>query len=86
MPRHHDVRVEDVDLKRLGSVPPVAYDRDLRGFADLPLVEKLGPRTLQTLAKVAGVIHFMERRSGSTIPPVFHSRSGAMPGIRFRRR
>jgi hypothetical protein len=57
MPRHHDVRREDVDLKRLGAVLAVAYDRELRTFADLLLVENLGPRTLQTLALAAEVIH-----------------------------
>ncbi len=57
MPRHHDVRAEDVDLKRLGAVLAVAYERELREFADLLLVEKLGPRTLQTLALVAEVVH-----------------------------
>jgi hypothetical protein len=57
MPRHHDVRPEDVDLKRLGAVLAVAYERDLKGFADLLLVENLGPRTLQTLAMVAEVVH-----------------------------
>src|SRR6202790_176477 len=57
MPQHHDVRAEDVDLKRLGAVLAVAYERDLHGFADLLLVENLGPRTLQTLAMVAEVIH-----------------------------
>jgi len=57
MPQHHDVRAKDVDLKRLGAVLAVAYERDLRGFADLLLVENLGPRTLQTLAMVAEVIH-----------------------------
>ena len=57
MPRHHEVRAEDVDLKRLGAVLAVAYERDLRTFADLVLVEKLGPRTLQTLAMVAEVVH-----------------------------
>jgi hypothetical protein len=57
MPRHHDVRREDVDLKRLGAVLAVAYERDLKGFADLLLVENLGPRTLQTLALVAEVVH-----------------------------
>jgi len=35
----------------------VAYDRDLKDFADLLLVENLGPRTLQSLALVAEVIH-----------------------------
>ena len=56
-PDHHDVRVENVDLKRLGSVLAVAYDRDLRTLADLLLVENVGPRTLQTLAMVAEVVH-----------------------------
>jgi uncharacterized protein len=57
MPSHHDVRAEDVDLKRLGAVLAVAYERELKGFADLLLVENLGPRTLQTMAMVAEVIH-----------------------------
>ena len=57
MPRHHDVRAEDVDLKRLGAVLAVAYERELHNFADLLLTESLGPRTLQTLAMVAEVIH-----------------------------
>jgi uncharacterized protein len=57
LPRHHDVRREDVDLKRLGAVLAVAYQRELKSFADLLLVEKLGPRTLQTLAMVAEVVH-----------------------------
>jgi len=57
MPRHHEVRRENVDLKRLGAVLAVAYERDLHGFADLLLVENLGPRTLQTLALVAEVVH-----------------------------
>jgi hypothetical protein len=57
MPRHHDVRAENVDLKRLGSVLAVAYERDLKSFADLLLLENLGPRTLQTLAMVAEVVH-----------------------------
>jgi uncharacterized protein len=57
MPRHHDVRRADVDLKRLGAVLAVAYERDLHNFADLLLVENLGPRTLQTLALVAEVVH-----------------------------
>ncbi len=57
MPRRHEVTAQDVDLKRLGAVLAVAYDSDLRGFADLLLVEKLGPRTLQTLGLVTEVIH-----------------------------
>jgi len=57
LPRHHDVRAEDIDLKRLGGVLAVAYERELKSFADLLLVENLGPRTLQTLALVAEVVH-----------------------------
>jgi hypothetical protein len=56
-PRHHDVRASDVDLRRLGAVLAVAHERDLRDFASLLLVEKLGPRTLQSLALVAEVVH-----------------------------
>lgn len=56
-PHRHDLRAEDVDLKRLGAVLAVAYERDLREFASLLLLENLGPRTLQTLALVAEVVH-----------------------------
>ncbi len=57
MPTHHDVRAQDVDLKRLGVVLAVAYERDLHDFAALLLLEKLGPRTLQSLALIAEVVH-----------------------------
>src|SRR6185369_5933721 len=57
LPAHHDVRPADVDLKRLGAVLAIAYERELHNFAELLLVEKLGPRTLQSLALVAEVIH-----------------------------
>ncbi len=57
LPARHEVRPADVDLKRLGAVLAVAYERNLHDFAELLLVEKLGPRTLQSLALVAEVIH-----------------------------
>ena len=58
MPAHHDVRPqEDVDLKRLGAVLAVAHDQELRDFASLLLVEGLGPRTLQSLALIAEIVH-----------------------------
>lgn len=57
LPRHHEVREKNVDLKRLGAVLAVAYDRELRDFAELLLLENLGPRTLQSLALVAEVVH-----------------------------
>ncbi len=57
LPAHHEVRSANVDLKRLGAVLAVAYERDLHDFAELLLLEKLGPRTLQSLALVAEVVH-----------------------------
>ena len=57
MPAHHDVRPKDIDLKRLGAVLAVAHEQELRDFASLLLVEGLGPRTLQSLALIAEVVH-----------------------------
>src|SRR6202011_3307031 len=53
LPAHHGVLGENVDLKRLGAVLAVAYERELRDFASLLLLENLGPRTLQSLALIA---------------------------------
>ncbi|HEV8721877.1 MAG TPA: DUF763 domain-containing protein [Candidatus Binatia bacterium] len=57
MPDHHEVRAANIDLKRLGAVLAVAYERDLHQFAELLLLENLGPRTLQSLALIAEVVH-----------------------------
>lgn len=57
MPARHEVRREDVDLERLGAVLATAYTKELRDFASLLLLENLGPRTLQSLALIAEVVH-----------------------------
>ena len=57
LPRHHDVRRSDVQLKRLGSVLAVAHDASVRDFSSLLLTRGLGPRTLQSLTLVSEVIH-----------------------------
>ena len=57
LPRHHDVRSKDVNLKRLGSVLALAQDRELPDFESLLLLEGLGPRTLQSLVLVSEVIY-----------------------------
>jgi uncharacterized protein len=57
MPGRHDVRPADVQARRLGAVLALAHERDLQDFAELLLVEQLGPRTLQSLALVAEVVH-----------------------------
>jgi hypothetical protein len=57
LPRHHEVRAGDLDLKRLGAVLAAAHERELHDFASLLLLENLGPRTLQSLALIAEVVH-----------------------------
>jgi len=57
MPARHDIRATDVDQKRLGAVLALAHERDLRDFASFLLLEQLGPRTLQSLALIAEVVH-----------------------------
>ena len=57
MPRHHDVRAKDVDMKRLASVLALAYEKQHQDMSSLLLLEGLGPRTLQSLVLVSEVIH-----------------------------
>lgn len=57
LPGHHDVKEKDVDLKRLGSVLAVAYEKEGLDMESLLLLEGLGPRTLQSLVLVSEVIH-----------------------------
>lgn len=57
MPKHHEVRASNVNLKRLGAVLALAHESDLRNFESLLLLEGVGPRTIQSLALVSEVIH-----------------------------
>lgn len=57
MPSHHDVRSTDVNLKRLGTILWLAHDTQPKDFAELLLLEGVGPRTLQSLALVSEIIH-----------------------------
>jgi len=57
MPDRHFVVETDVNLKRLGAVLARAYDRGCDDFETLLLTDGLGPRTIQSLAQVAEVIH-----------------------------
>src|SRR6188474_360135 len=57
MPAQHHVRAADVNEKRLGAVLALANERGLSDFASFLLLEQLGPRTLQSLALVAEVVH-----------------------------
>lgn len=81
MPRHHDVRAKDVNLERLGAVLALAYAREFTDFASLLLLEKLGPRTLESLALVAEVVHGAPSRF--TDPARFSFAHGGKDGHPF---
>jgi hypothetical protein len=57
LPEHHDVRAEDIDLRRLGKTLAAVAERGPRDFADLMMVPGVGARTLFALALVAEVVH-----------------------------
>ncbi len=57
MPAHHEVRAEDVNLKRLGSILWLAHEQQPKDFESLLLLKGVGPRTIQSLALVSEVIH-----------------------------
>jgi len=57
MPRHHDVRATDVNMKRLGAALTLAHERSTSDFESLLLLEGIGPRTIQSLTMVSEVIY-----------------------------
>jgi hypothetical protein len=57
MPAHHDVRMEDVNMKRLGAMLWVAHENQPENFEELLLLKGMGPRALQSLALVSEVIY-----------------------------
>jgi hypothetical protein len=57
LPAHHDLRLANVDLKRLHATLAAAADRGPEDFADLLLTPGVGARTVASLAFVAEVIH-----------------------------
>ena len=57
LPRHHEVRAEDVNLKRLGAALILAHETNINDIESLLLLEGVGPRTLQSLTLVSEVIH-----------------------------
>ena len=81
MPSHHDVRAENVDLKRLGTVLAVAHERQVLDFESLLLLEGVGPRTLQSLTLVSEVIHGTPSRF--TDPARFSFAHGGKDGHPF---
>jgi hypothetical protein len=57
LPDHHDVRSDDVILRRLHATLAAAAEAGPKDFADLLLVPGVGARTVRSLAMVAEVIH-----------------------------
>ena len=57
MPAHHDVRQEDVNMRRLHGNLAAAADRGPVDFEDLLLTPGVGARTVKALALVAEVVH-----------------------------
>jgi hypothetical protein len=57
MPDHHDVREEDVNMRRLHGTLAAAADRGPKDFEELLLTPGVGARTVSALAMVAEVVH-----------------------------
>lgn len=57
LPNHHEVRAEDVNLKRLGAALLLAYETNVADIESLLLLKDVGPRTVQSLTLVSEVIH-----------------------------
>ncbi|MFD2940157.1 DUF763 domain-containing protein [Flavobacterium notoginsengisoli] len=57
MPLHHDVRMEDVNMKRLGAMLWTTHENKPEDFEELLLLKGMGPRALQSLALVSEIIY-----------------------------
>lgn len=57
MPAHHEVRPENISLKRLHGNIAAAIDRGPEDFSALLLTPGVGARTVRALAMVAEVVH-----------------------------
>lgn len=57
LPQHHDVRANDVSLRRLHGNLTAAADRGPVDFSELLLTPGVGARTVRALALVAEVVH-----------------------------
>jgi hypothetical protein len=81
MPLHHDVRAENLDLRRLGAALQVAARLGPASFPELLLTPNIGKRTLLALALVAEVVHGAPSRF--TDPARFSFAHGGKDGHPF---
>ena len=81
MPSHHEVRAENLDLRRLGAALQVAARLGPSSFPELLLTPNIGKRTLLALALVAEVVHGAPSRF--TDPARFSFAHGGKDGHPF---
>jgi hypothetical protein len=81
LPRHHEVKPSDVNMKRLGAVLTLAHQQPLQDFESLLLLQGVGPRTIQSLTLVSEVIHGTPSRF--TDPARFSFAHGGKDGHPF---
>ena len=81
MSTRHDVRDEDIDLKRLGAVLALSYESHPEDFESLLLTPGLGQRTLQSLALVSEIVYGTPSRF--TDPARFSFAHGGKDGHPF---
>jgi hypothetical protein len=81
MPAHHDVRPEDIVIRRLRGNLAAAAECGPQDFSALLLVPGIGARTVRALAQVAEVVH--ARPTASATQLVFPWLTAARTGIHF---
>ncbi len=81
MPSHHEVRAENLDLRRLDAALQVAAHLGPTSFPELLLTPQIGKRTLLALALVAEVVHGAPSRF--TDPARFSFAHGGKDGHPF---
>ncbi|RAW03115.1 DUF763 domain-containing protein [Pseudochryseolinea flava] len=81
LPKHHEVRASDVNMKRLGAVLTLAHENPIDNFESLLLLQGVGPRTIQSLTLVSEVIHGTPSRF--TDPARFSFAHGGKDGHPF---
>jgi len=81
MPRHHDLRVNDVNIKRLGTILALAHDLSVVDIESLLLLKGVGSRTIQSLTLISEVLHGTSSRF--TDPARFSFAHGGKDGHPF---
>lgn len=81
LPRHHEVKAANVNLKRLGSIMALAHEQQFQNFESLLMFPGIGPRTIQSLTLVSEVIHGTPSRF--TDPARFSFAHGGKDGHPF---